>query len=471
MNLKAILLYLSLCTPFISLAQGTSCATPIAIPLDGVCRNYTISSSTGSNLICTVLGTSPITYFSVTTNSAAQDMMLNITGPGGLPVEVAMYGGTACNNGNLEPASSICFYDGTGVWAPAETYVLLPNKTYILRIKTGTTGTIQICGKNYTPPNDACPGATQIGTLLINDNNACHKPEAGVLPDQLCAPSLQNTAFYYYIVELTGESMISFENTACDNNYESNGHANGYQFGVFTGNCASLTYLSCYVGTATNAQINTGVLPAGTRVYVAINGVLGSNCSYSVRGVNALVLSASLKYFTAWKVPEGNILKWASLREFDNQSFDVQRSLDGVYFVTIGNVAGQINSSTEKNYEFSDFDAPEHCFYRLRENSTTGKHSFSNVIEVNRAGLPQIKIKLNNPVSRMLNMTINSSLNSTVDISVHNMNGQVISSEKINCKKGLNTYFRDYSSLPVGKYFITANMDGWKDTESFIKLQ
>lgn len=471
MNLKAILLYLSLYTPFVSLAQGSSCATPIPIPLDGVCRNYTISASTGSNLICTVVGTSPITYFSVTTNSAAEDMMLNIIGPGGLPVEVAMYGGTSCTNGNLEPASSICFYDGRGIWAPAESYVLLPNKIYILRIKTGTTGTIQICGKSYTPPNDDCLGATQIGTLLTSDNNACHKPGPGVLPDQICAPSLQNTAFYYYIVDLTGESIISFENTSCDNNYESNGHANGYQFGVFTGTCSSLSYINCYVGTATNAQINTGVLTAGTKVYVAINGVLGSNCSYSVRGVNALVLSATLKYFTAWKVPEGNILKWVSLREFDNESFDVQRSVDGVNFITIGNVAGQINSNTEKNYQFSDFDAPVHCFYRLKEISTTGKHSYSNVIEVNRAGLPQIRIKMNNPVSRMLNMTINSSMNSTVEISLGNMNGQVLSRETISCKKGVNTYFRDLSSLSAGKYFITANMDGWKDTQSFIKLQ
>jgi CxxC motif-containing protein len=471
MNLKAILLYLSLYTPLISLAQGTSCATPIPIPLDGVCRNYTVSSSTGGNLVCTSSGTTPITYFSVTTNSAAEDMMLNITGPGGLPAEVAMYGGTACNNGNLEPESSICFYDGTGIWAPAETYVPLPNKTYILRIKTGTTGTIQICGKSYTPPNDDCFGATPIGTLLINDNNACHKPGPGVLPGELCAPILQNTAFYYYTVELTGESAISIENTACDNNYESNGHANGYQFGLFTGTCSSLTYLTCYVGTAINAQVYTGVLNAGTRVYVAINGVMGSNCTYSLRGLNAMVLSATLKYFTAWKVPEGNILKWVSLREFDNKSFDVQRSVDGVNFVTIGNVAGQINSNTEKNYQFSDFDAPEHCFYRLKENSTTGKQSYSNVIEVNRADLPQIKIKMNNPVSRMLNMTLYSSLNNDIEIHIRNMSGQVISQEKISCKKGVNTYFRDFSSLPVGRYIITASMDGWKDTQSFIKIQ
>lgn len=398
-------------------------------------------------------------------------MMLNITGPGNQPVEVAMYGGTTCNGGSLEPASSICFYDGTGIWAPAETYSLSPNKTYILRIKTNTTGTIRICGQNYTPPNDDCFGATPIGPFLVNDNNACHKPGPGVLPAELCAPSLENTAFYYYTVEETGISAISIENTACDNNYGSDGQANGYQFGLFTGTCSSLTNISCYVGSATNAQVNTGVLAAGTRVYIALNGVMGSNCTYSVRGVNAMVLTAILKYFSAWKVPEGNILRWISLREFNNESFDVQRSVDGANYITIGNMAGQVNSNTEKNYQFNDWGAPEHCFYRLKEINTNGKFSYSNIIEVNRGDLPRIKMKLNNPVSRMLNMTISTSLSSATEILIRNMDGQVVFRDKIKCAKGINTYFRDFSFLPVGRYIITANIDDWKDTQSFLKIQ
>lgn len=467
---RGLALCLVLFTPLFSLSQGSSCATAIAITMDGVCRDYTISGSTGDNEICTSSGITPITYFSVTANSTAQCMILDVTGPDNQPVEVAMYTASNCNNGSFEPESSICFYDGTGLWAPAETFTITANKKYILRIKTNTTGTIRICGRYYTPPNDDCWGATPMGPLLINDNNACHQPGPGVTPASVCAPALQNTAFYYYTVDSTGESYVSLENTACDNNYGSNGSDVGYQFGLYTGNCSFLNSLTCYVGIAANVQVYTGVLAAGTKVYMAINGIQGSNCTYSVRAMNAMMLSATLKYFNAWIAPEGNILKWISLRELNNQAFEVQRSVDGANFTTIGTIAGQVNSTIEKKYQFNDWTAPDRCFYRLKEVNTNGKFSYSNIIEVNRSGLPRVKIKFNNPVSRMLNMTISTSLNSTAEIFIRNMNDQVVFHDKINCNKGSNTYIRDFSFLPTGRYVITASTNEWKEVQNFLKI-
>ena len=131
-----------LLVPFLSFSQpGSSCASPIPITMDSISRSYTISASTGSNVVCSSLGTSPITYFSLVANSSGQNMILRITGPNTGWVEVAFYDGTSCTNGYLETASSICFYDGTGLWAPSENFVITPNKTYILRIKTAATGT------------------------------------------------------------------------------------------------------------------------------------------------------------------------------------------------------------------------------------------------------------------------------------------------------------------------------------------
>ena len=117
---------------------------------------------------------------------------------------------------------------------------------------------------------------------------------------------------------------------------------------------------------ATNAQINVGVLPAGTKVYVAIDGILGSNCDYGIRAINSVILAAELKYFTAWKQPEGNILKWTSLKEFDNAFFEIERSVDGLNYETIGRIAGQVKSNSEKDYQYMDLSSPSKSFYRLK---------------------------------------------------------------------------------------------------------
>ena len=174
-------------------------------------------------------------------------MMINITGASSQDIEVAFYDGLSCTNGNFESGSSICFYDGKGLWSPAETFTITPNKTYILRVKTTTTGTLQICGQYYTPPNNTCLNATSIGAGLLFDNNATHKPGTGVAPSGLCAAplELENTAFYVYTVGNTGISSVSIENMDFDNNYGSNLLNLGFQFGLFTGSCSGLTSVAC----------------------------------------------------------------------------------------------------------------------------------------------------------------------------------------------------------------------------------
>jgi hypothetical protein len=71
--------------------------------------------------------------------------------------------------------------------------------------------------RNYPPPNNLCNGATVISPNETNDNNACAKASTEVTPVQLCAFSLENTAFYTYFVETNGVSSIQLNNIDCDN--------------------------------------------------------------------------------------------------------------------------------------------------------------------------------------------------------------------------------------------------------------
>jgi hypothetical protein len=455
--------------PILPCAQvGSTCSNPHILTMDGVSRSYATSASTGNAVVCSsISGSSPITYFRFTTNASAQMPLLDIVAPSGTNCEVAMYAG-ACTNGNLQDASSMCFYDGEGLWAPAHDYTLAPNTVYNLRIKTATAGNIQITAQFYTPPNNDCAGATPIGPYLVNDNNATHRTGPGITPGQLCASTLENTAFYSFTVENNGSTTLSIENATCDNGNGVN--SIGFQVGFFTGSCTSLFYLGCYAGFGSNIQIVTAPFTAGDKIYVAVDGIGGSNCKYGVRAINSIELMATLKYFTALKRPDGNMLKWVSLREMNNESFDVQRSVDGKDFTTIGTVLGQLNSNSEKNYEFNDLKAPEHCYYRLKKNSTTGKFTYSNVIRVDRSGMTTVKVKLNNPVSGELNMIVTSSMNSEADIIIRNINGIVVYRDKIRCIKGDNTYTKDFSFLNTGMYTVTTLMDNLKDTRSFIKM-
>lgn len=448
---------------------GSSCATAIPLFLDSVSRNYSTSASTGSSVVCSYSTTTPITYFSFTTNASGERVILNISAPGGQPSEVVLYDGTSCNGGTLNTASSMCFDDGMGLWSFSEAFTPTPNTTYKLRIKTAISGTISILAYSYTPPNDDCLGSFDISPIMITDNNADHTPGPGVVPGQLCASTLENTAFYSYTVDTRGVTTFTIENITCDNGPATN--SNGFQVGFFTGNCSSLVNFKCYMGMGPNIGIITDTLEAGTKVIVAVDGIQGSNCEFGVRAINSIPLYATLKYFLAWKVPAGNMLKWVSLQETDNKGFEVQRSADGLSYTTIGQVYGQLNSVTEKTYQYFDPSPLLHSFYRLKIVSTGGKFTYSKIMLVDRSNMTLVDIKVNNPVAQMMNVTLISSVAEEMLLTVINMNGQVVFNDKINCSKGINSYSRNISFLPVGRYYVTAHTkNGNHVTRPFLKL-
>ncbi|HEX6333701.1 MAG TPA: hypothetical protein VFZ78_05715, partial [Flavisolibacter sp.] len=380
--MRSLVLLLTLCllTVLAVRGQGTTCGTAIPLTLNGVSTIYPATSTTGANVVCTDNGATPVTWFSFTTNAAASCPLLNITTSDGLPCEIAMY--TSCNGGQaLQTASSMCFDDGTGLWAPSETYALAPNQTYYLRIKTSTQCNIRIAGQHHVPANDDCAGAFSISTTAITDNNACHTGGPEVFPSQLCAFTLENTAFYQFIVASNGSCVINISNIYCDNGAGNNN--SGFQIGFFTGNCGSLTNLNCESGSGTFVQATTPVLTAGTKVYVAIDGMAGSNCRYSISGINiyGVLDAASFKNFSGWKTSSTNQLKWNSINN-GALLYQVERSENGSSFAPIGTV--QPKAGHFPLYTFEDVYPPEKAFYRIRQVNPGGEAALSHTIMVTR---------------------------------------------------------------------------------------
>ncbi len=481
MKYAGILLPVYLLLPAFLFAQGSSCSSPYTLTLDSVCRTYAISSSTSNSAICSY-GNLHVTYFSFTTNSSAECVLLNITEPNGQPCEAALYAGGSCSGGNLESASSICFPDGKGIWAPAlyvdgilvSPKVLQPSTTYIVRVQTtSTSGNITICGQSYTPPNDDCNGATNISSTPITDNNACHNGGPGVAAIDLAAGTLENTAFYKYTMgSAGGGSIFTIDNIDCDNGNESpDGSSNiGLQVGVFIGNCSSLTGIDRFTGKNSQSPISRWyTYPPGTNIYIAIDGTSGSNCKYSLSATNSEPLPAYLKYFTAWKTSTSNLLKWVSLQETNNDHYEVQRSENGRNFLTIGKINGEMASSSEKTYSFEDLHPPKKCFYRLKQVDIDGNEKIYKTIEVIRTDLPFIQLSFQNPISDNLLLNLQTSSGGQGELKIISMNGTVNLSKKIKYDSGDNTLFTNLSFLPAGKYIVSVEGENIKSAKTFIK--
>lgn len=466
----AIFILIVLCCLLRANGQGTACSSAIPLGFNGVVTNYATSSSTGTFVVCTnYTSTSPITWFSFTTNATAECPLLNISTSDHANCEVALYTGCGGNmTNNLEVASSMCFDDGEGLWAPSEALTLQANHTYYLRVKTSSACTLSIGSQFYTPSNNNCSGAFSIGTSSFTDNNACHKPSSEVLSTQLCAFSLENTAFYKFYVATTGSAIINISSIACDNGNGNN--SSGFQIGFFTGTCGSLVPVNCTSGSGSFVQGTTNPLPAGSLVYVAIDGVAGSNCKYSLSGINVFgALSTNFKNFSAWKTESGNDLKWTCFND-TSAYYIIERSEDGVYFQSLGRVNHPDQYSEATNYSFMDMHPIKTAFYRVKQVDSHGYILMSQVITVVRKEMELTKISVHNPVSNCLHVQIETDVNQSFGYAVVSVYGQQFLKGSVSCNAGITQFDKEIASLPSGRYILIFHSGTAQIAKSFIKF-
>ena len=472
MAMKFAILFIFTLPVFGSAQTGDDCANAIPLTLDGVCRTYSTSASVGTSVVCTsYTGSSPVTYFSFTTNSTADKVLIDITAPTSEPCEVLLYS-SGC--GSMYSSNGMCFDDGKGLWSFAYNFSISPNATYKLRVKTATAGNITICAKNYSPPNNSCAGAMSIGATPVSDNNACHSQGSEISSAaSSCGFTLENTAFYKFYVASDGVCVVNISGINCDNG---NGNtSNGFQTLFFQGDCSSLQPLGCESnsnsGSSSFLQFTTPSLTAGTKVTVAIDGLQGSNCSYNISGINILnVLSADLESFNGWENGSSNILKWTILHETTDNNYVIERSENGKDFHPIGKLKSETGKS-RTNYSFEDRQPLRISYYRIRQQSASGKVSLSSTIVLKRKNVSALEINLINPVfDNTLDMTIQSPENGQFRYVISSVLGQVLSTGIVNCMGGSAHFTKDVSRLAKGKYFVSLFNDQVRETRSFVKL-
>jgi hypothetical protein len=94
-------------------------------------------------------------------------------------------------------------------------------------------------------------------------------------------------------------------------------------------------------------------------------------------------LPVEMTSFTGHVVPEGVALNWTTQIEINNDRYNVERSVDGVTFETIGEVRGAGNSSVETHYQYIDTDPKEGLlYYRLKQVDIDGAFENSELVSV-----------------------------------------------------------------------------------------
>ena len=211
-------------------------------------------------------------------------------------------------------------------------------------------------------------------------------------------------------------------------------------------------------------------LSAGTKVYVAIDGNAGSNCAYSISGINILsVLDEGISNFSGWQQEYSNVLKWSKTNEISGY-YEVEKSTDGNEFYVIGKLPAKTNNDGVSNYTYEDRLPAAKTFYRLKRTDISGKIALSNILKIERKADLNFRLSLINPATDMLHVNVMASRNEQMNYCIINTQGSIVLSRLITFVKGNNRFEIDISSLPFGTYFfLLKNKDG-NFKASFLKI-
>ncbi len=176
-------------------------------------------------------------------------------------------------------------------------------------------------------------------------------------------------------------------------------------------------------------------------------------------------LPVSWLSFTANANGMDAVLNWATATEINNKGFEVERSLDGSIFKTIGFVEGNINSGSVKNYRFTDNRALEmfagaSVYYRLKQVDLDGNYSYSNIALLNTEEGSDISL-YPNPFNSTTGVYVNATEDANVTIEVKDLMGRSIALTTASVVKG-GQYLtiEALSTVADGMYLVQVELNG-----------
>jgi hypothetical protein len=146
----------------------------------------------------------------------------------------------------------------------------------------------------------------------------------------------------------------------------------------------------------TNAGSSATVVNNDTVVFI-LNIMCGYDLEFAIATLDTTQSPLPVTWIRFGAKTEGftNVVTWTTATENNNDRFEIERTVDGKIFTTIGTVKGASNSNQNIYYKFIDNMPVKDCFYRLKQIDFDGKFDYSALIvprETDLGKVPEISL-------------------------------------------------------------------------------
>lgn len=178
-----------------------------------------------------------------------------------------------------------------------------------------------------------------------------------------------------------------------------------------------------------------------------------------------------LKSFDAVKTGNSNKLNWAVVCFLEYANFEVQRSSDGVNYITINSFQADRLRCLQP-FDYEDRNVGGKVYYRIKVGDLDGRFYTSKItVVIGKARGFEIASMIPTLVGSNATATISSAANDKAEIRINTLVGVAMYKKSLALVKGNNTIPLALSALPSGNYVLSlVNTEGQLKTIRFIKL-
>lgn len=231
--------------------------------------------------------------------------------------------------------------------------------------------------------------------------------------------------------------------------------------------CADLTT------DALEEVINLNLLSANTHYYMRVFSFLNtpeSRGGFTITASAGNTLPVNLANFSARRSNSVNILNWSTQQETNTRHFVVERSKDGTSYSGIGQVTATGNSTTIRNYSFTDNHPVNGInYYRLRTVDNDNSFKLSDVRSIRNEGLADITI-YPNPVKDRLILQVNADKAASGKVVILDVSGKIVYQSIIKIGQGNNMVPIAADAISAGSYIIKIQLNNDLVVKKFNKL-
>ncbi|RYY47590.1 MAG: T9SS type A sorting domain-containing protein [Chitinophagaceae bacterium] len=184
------------------------------------------------------------------------------------------------------------------------------------------------------------------------------------------------------------------------------------------------------------------------------------------------ILPVKLLSFDGYLLQKDARLMWKTTNEENMHFYEVQRSLDGSHFTTIGNQPAS-NGPGICNYNYTDAGIANTSkgmvYYRLKQADRNGSYTYSKIVPVFIPSGKETVLLFPNPVKEKAKLLIHAQAGSTVRARLMDMNGNRLQNWQWKMSGDSQVFDLWLANIAAGSYLLEIQGEGSRQTLPLIK--